>query len=175
MNDKCYTKKQLLDELKTLRDRVAELEQLESDRKRSEEALRESQERYALTTSAGQVGIWDWKLETNEIYLDPNLKAMLGYEDHEIRNHFDDWGRFVHPDDVEQVMAKANAHLKGLTPQYEVTHRMLHKDGSIRWFLARGNAIRDANGKPYRVLGTDSDVTERKRTDGGIEKAPRAS
>ena len=141
-----------------------------TDRKRVEEALRESEERYALTTRAGEVGVWDWNLETNEIYLDPNLKAMLGYADHEIRNHLDDWGKFVHPGDAEQVMEEANAHLDGLTPQYEIAHRMLHKDGSIRWFLARGIAMRDANGKPYRMLGTDTDITERKWAEEELRK-----
>ncbi len=136
-----------------------------TERKQAEEALRESEKRRALATDAGQVGVWDWNLETDEIYLDPNLKAMLGYADHEIQNHLDDWGKHVHPDDVEQVMAEANAHLEGLTPQYEVVYRMLHKDGSIRWFLARGIAMRDANGKPYRVVGTDTDITERKKAE----------
>jgi len=148
-----------------------------TDRKRAEEALRENEERYGLTTKAGQVGVWDWNVETNEIYLDPNLKAMLGYADHEIRNHLDDWGKLVHPDDAERVMGEANAHLEGLTPHYEVSHRMLHKDGGIRWFLARGTAMRDVNGKPYRVVGTDTDITERKgaeeereRLQGELEK-----
>jgi len=53
--------------------------------------------RYRLATEAGQVGVWDWDVKTNEIYIDPNLKAMLGYKDHEIRNHLDDWIRLVHP------------------------------------------------------------------------------
>ena len=110
------------------------------------------------------MGVWDWNVETNEIYVDPRLKALLGYEDCEIQNHLDDWGKLVHPDDAEQVMTEANAHLEGLTPHYEVEHRMLGKDGSVCWFLARGTAIRDADGKPYRVVGTDTDITERKRT-----------
>ena len=170
MKDVDKTKQRLNDELAELRRRIAELERLEGERKQTERELRESQERYALATSAGHVGAWDWNLETDEIYLDPNLKAMLGYADHEIRNHLDEWGRFVHPDDVEEVMAKANAHLEGLTPHYEVAHRMLHKDGSIRWFLARGTAMRDADGKPYRVLGTDTDITERKRAEEELRK-----
>ncbi|MBW2121321.1 MAG: PAS domain-containing protein [Deltaproteobacteria bacterium] len=152
-------------ELAALRRRVARLERLEAEWRKTEKALRESEERYALATSAGHVGTWDWNLETNEIYIDPNLKAMLGYKDNEIRNHLDDWGRFVHPDDVEEVMRKAEAHLKGSAPLYEVAHRMLHKDGSVRWFLARGTAMRDGNGKPYRVVGTDTDITERKRVE----------
>jgi PAS domain S-box-containing protein len=165
------TKQQLMHKISELGKRVAKLEASEAEFKQAEEALRESKERYGLATKSGQVGVWDWNLETNEIYLDPNLKAMLEYADHEIRNHLDDWGTYVHPDDVESVMAEAQAHLDGLTPQYEVVHRMLHKDGSIRWFLARGNAIRDANGKPYRILGTDTDITERKEAEKALQRA----
>jgi PAS domain S-box-containing protein len=142
-----------------------------AERKQAEEALRESERRYKLATVAGQVGVWDWDIESSDIYLDPNLKAMLGFEDHEIRNHLDDWGRYVHPDDAELVMSEAEAHLKGLTRQYEVAHRMLHKDGSVRWFLARGTALKDAGGKPYRVLGTDTDITERKRAEEELQRA----
>ena len=149
----------------------AQLEQEIAERVRAGEALRESEKRYVLATDAGQAGVWDWNLETDEIYLDPNLKAMLGYANHEIRNHLDDWGKHIHPDDVEQVMAAADAHLEGLTPQYEVAHRMVHKDGSVRWFLARGTALRDADGKPYRVVGTDTDITDRRRAEKALQEA----
>jgi PAS domain S-box-containing protein len=141
------------------------------DRKQIETALRESEKRYSLATTAGSVGVWDWDVKTNEIYVDPNLKAMLGYADHEIRNHLDDWGRFVHPDDRELWMAEAEKHFKGLTPQYESVRRMLHKDGGIRWFIARGTAMRDKTGKPYRVVGTDTDITERRQAVEALKKA----
>ncbi len=162
MKDKDKTKEQLIKELVELRQRVAEIESIKTDCKCAEEALREKEKRYKLATSAGQVGVWDWNININEIYLDPILKAMLGYADHEIQNHTDDWVKLMHPDDTERVMAEVKAYLEGLTPLYEIPHRMLHKDGSIRWFLARGIAIRDANGKPYRMLGTDTDITDRK-------------
>jgi PAS domain S-box-containing protein len=142
-----------------------------TERKQVEEALQESQRRYELASTAGQVGVWDWDLKTNEIYIDPNLKAMLGYADHEIRNHLDDWGKLVHPDDAKEVTAKATAHLEGRTSEYEVVHRMLHKDGSIRWFLARGTAIRDENGIAYRMVGTDSDITDRKQMEEALQES----
>lgn len=131
-----------------------------SERKRVEVALREGEKRYALATSAGRVGIWDLNLDTNEIHLDPSLKAMLGYADDEIANRLEDWGRYVHPDDRDLVMERVQTHLRGLTPEYEVLHRMLHRDGGIRWFSARGTALRDAAGRPYRLVGTDTDVTD---------------
>jgi PAS domain S-box-containing protein len=126
-----------------------------SDRKQAEE-------RYLRASVAGRVGVWDWDLKTGEIYVDPELKRLIGYEDDEIQNHIDDWGSKVHPDDAELVMAEATKHLDGVTDRYEVEHRMVHKDGSIRWFLARGTALFDENGRPYRMTGTDTEITEHK-------------
>ncbi|HEY7447653.1 MAG TPA: ABC transporter substrate binding protein [Vicinamibacterales bacterium] len=141
-----------------------------TERRRVEAALRDSRERYALATAAGNVGVWDWNLETNEIYVDPALKALLGYQDHEIRNHLDDWGRRVHPDDVPAVMERVEAHIQGKSPFYEVEHRMVHRDGSLRWFLARGSAVRK-DGRPVRVVGTDTDITARKKSEQDLHEA----
>ncbi len=136
-----------------------------AERNRVEQELRQSQEHYALAVEAGHVGIWEWDLQTNEIYLDPILKAMLGFEDWEIKNLIDDWNQLLHPEDREQVMAEANAHLAGLTHKYEMEHRMQHKDGSYRWFLCRGVAIRDREGKAIRMMGTNTDITKCKQAE----------
>lgn len=136
-----------------------------AERDRVEQELRKSRERYALAIEAGHVGIWEWDLKTNEIYLDPILKAMLGFEDWEIRNHIDDWRHLVHPEEREQVIAAANAHLAGLTPKYEIEHRMQHNNGSYRWFFSRGVAIRDNNGEAIRMMGTDTDITKLKQAE----------
>ncbi|MGD1699496.1 EAL domain-containing protein [Dapis sp. BLCC M229] len=136
-----------------------------AERKRVEQELRQSQERYALAIEAGHVGIWEWDLQTNEIYLDPILKAMLGFEDWEIRNHIDDWSQLVHPEDREQMMTAKNYHLAGLTPKYEMEHRIQHKDGSYRWFFCRGVAIRDSQGKAFRMMGTKTDITKCKQAE----------
>ncbi len=131
--------------------------------KRAAEALRISREQYARAVRAGKVGVWDWNLATNDIYLSPMLKSLLGYEDHEIRNHLDDWGQYVHAADQAAVMAAAEACLRGETAAYEVEHRMWHKDGTVRWIIARGDVERDAHGNPIRMVGTDTDITERRR------------
>ncbi|MDY7006918.1 MAG: EAL domain-containing protein [Cyanobacteriota bacterium] len=136
-----------------------------AQRKQVEEHLRKSQERYALAIEAGHVGIWEWDLQTNVIYLDPILKAMLGYEDWEIRNMIDDWHQLVHPEDREEVMAAANAHLTRLTPKYEIEHRMQHKDGSYRWFFCCGVAIQDDEGKANRIMGTNTEITQYKHAE----------
>lgn len=126
--------------------------------------LHNSEERYALAASISKTGVWDWNLETDEIYLSSDLKAMLGFTDQEIPNHIDAWLRHVHPDDRDHVMAEATAHREGRKPYYEVEHRMVHKDGSIRWFLVRGVAVRDETGKPYCMMGSDTDITHLKET-----------
>ena len=114
-----------------------------TESKRTEEALQESQRRYALATAAGRVGVWDWNLETNEIYVDLILKLTLGYQDHEILNPMDVWSRLVHPEDKQQFLSKIRSHFKAVTPHFESEHRMLHKDGRALWFLARGTVMRD--------------------------------
>ena len=104
------------------------------------------------------------------MYIAPNLKAMLGFKDHEIPNYIDDWNRLVHPKDAERVAEQINAHLEGSTPRYEIEHRMLHKDGSIRWFLARGTLMRDVLGRPYRMMGSNTDITERVQAEEALQR-----
>ena len=131
-------------------------------RKASGEALRESQERYKLATSSGGVIVWDWDLRTSELYADPHLKSVLGYEDHEIRDHFDDWLRLVHPEDVNLVLERVRAHIHCGAPRFEAEHRFVQKDGGVRWFLASGTLVQNDQGTAIRMVGTDTDITERK-------------
>ena len=128
-------------------------------------------DRHRRAAAAGGVGFWDWNLATGEIHVDPVLKEMFGYQDHEIRNHLDDWGRLVHPDDAAAVFEQAQAHIAGRTPVYEIEHRMVHRDGSIRWFRARGSLIRDEQGTPVGMTGSDTDITERKRSEEALRQA----
>ncbi len=120
----------------------------------------QTEERYALAVCAGKVGIWDWQIETDELYIAPNLKAMLHYGNDEFANTMDAWLELVHPEDIKQVRNEIKAHLEGLTTRYSTEHRMLSKDGTIRSFLSRGTAIRDPNGKPYRLMGASTDITQ---------------
>ncbi len=142
-----------------------------TERKRGEEKIQEGQQRYTMATAAGGVGVWDWNLETDEIYVDPALKAILGFADHEIADHIDDWGRRVHPDDVEEVTARARAHIEGQSPAYEIEHRMVDKQGRVRWFLVRGSAVRRIDGKPARMIGTTTDITERRQAEDALRRS----
>ncbi len=136
-----------------------------TDRKQVEEALRESQERYALAVRGANDGLWDWNLRTNAIYFSPRWKTMLGYGDQEIGDHPDEWFRRVHPEEAEWLQAQVTAHVQGLTPNFEIEHRMQHKDGTYRWMLSRGLAVRDQDEVAYRMAGSQTDITERKRAE----------
>ncbi|MCK4403504.1 MAG: PAS domain S-box protein [candidate division Zixibacteria bacterium] len=140
-----------------------------TDRKQAEEALQISQERYELSTKAANVGVWDWDIKTNKFYIDPTVKEILGYKDEEIPNDIEVWMTYVHPDDREPVMAAAQTCLDGKTPEYVFEHRMVHRDGSVRWILSRGNVMRDAKGNAVRMVGTDTDITERKRAEEALQ------
>jgi PAS domain S-box-containing protein len=136
-----------------------------SERQRMEAALRLNEERYALATEAGKVGVWDWNLRADEIYLDPNLKALLGYATHEIKDHIEEWAKHIHPDDLSKVKEKIKTHLLDEKTNYEFAHRLLHKDGSTRWFITRGYVMRDETGKPYRMVGANTDITDLKQVE----------
>jgi PAS domain S-box-containing protein len=136
-----------------------------TERKRAEEELLRSRERFELAVRGSQVGLWDWDLRTNEIYYSPRWKSILGYADHEIADGFEEWEQRLHPDERAQVLAANFAHIEGTTPTYEYEYRLRHKDGSYRWILARGVALRDASGKAYRMAGSHVDITERKRAE----------
>jgi PAS domain S-box-containing protein len=136
-----------------------------TERKRAETELVRSRERFELAVRGSQDGLWDWDLRTGEIYYSPRWKSILGYEDHEIGQSIEEWEQRLHPDDRERVVAANQAHIDGATPHYECEYRLRHKDGTYRWILARGVALRDAAGAAYRVAGSHVDITERKQAE----------
>lgn len=136
-----------------------------TDRKRTEEALHISQERYSLATRASQVGVWEWNIDTSEMYISPNLKLVLGYEEFEIRDHYADWHRLIYEEDKPAVSEAFNNCIRGLASSLELEYRMVHKDGSLRWTLTRGSVIFDHSNHPYRVIGTNTDITASKEAE----------
>jgi diguanylate cyclase (GGDEF)-like protein/PAS domain S-box-containing protein len=134
-------------------------------RKRAEDALRESEERYALAAQATNDGFWDWRLGPNTVYFATRWKAMLGYDDADIGTSPDEWFSRIHADDVARVRADLAAMLEGSSVSFESEHRVLHKDGHYIWVSSRALAVRDAAGRPQRIVGSQADITEGKVAD----------
>jgi len=135
-------------------------------RKKAEEALRESEERYALAMRGANDGLWDWDLRTNDMYFSPRWKEMLGCQESDIEDNVEAWLARVHPEDRERLETALRKHLAGRTAHFEYEHRMLHQDGTYRWVLSRGLAVRDHTGNVTRMAGSQTDITERKVADG---------
>jgi diguanylate cyclase (GGDEF)-like protein/PAS domain S-box-containing protein len=133
-----------------------------TERKRVERAMRESEERYALAAQGSNDGLWDWDLRKNRIFFSARWKAQLGLAEGEIGDDPDQWFDRVHPDDRDRLFGDLGLHLEGRTPHLETEHRVRHVDGSWRWMLVRGAAVRDGSGKAYRLAGSQTDITERK-------------
>lgn len=133
-----------------------------ADVERIEDVLRLTQQRYALAVHAGRVGVWDWDLASGEVFLCRNLKAMLGYEEHEVANRLDAWLDLVSPEDRTLFQTAAWDYLEGRSQAFEIEHRLTNRNGDWRWFLTRGSGEWDAQGKPVRLVGASVDLTDRK-------------
>ena len=131
-------------------------------RRRTEELLRSSEERFELAVRGSNDGIWDWNILTNKAYYSPRSRSMLGIGQEVVANPVPDWERKIHPDDRDQALAAVAAHLEGLTPTLEFEHRVRQPDGSYRWILTRGSRLCDPSGNPYRMAGSHTDITARK-------------
>jgi diguanylate cyclase (GGDEF)-like protein/PAS domain S-box-containing protein len=133
--------------------------------KRAQEALKESEERYALAALGSNDGLWDWTIPENEVHFSARWKSMLGFQENEISNKPEEWFDRIHDADRARVKTEIAAHQNGTTPHFESEHRMLHHDGTFRWMLSRGLAIRDQSGRPLRMAGSQTDITQAKVSD----------
>lgn len=140
-----------------------------TDRKLAEQALQESEGRWRFALEGGRDGVWDWNVPAGTISCSTRWKEMLGYADSDVSEDMSHWKQHVHPDDLEQVMADLRAHLDGTTSHYNNEHRARRKNGDWLWVHDRGLVIsRDEAGQPLRMIGTYSDITERKQAEAAL-------
>ncbi|MGH8594461.1 MAG: EAL domain-containing protein [Gammaproteobacteria bacterium] len=136
-----------------------------SEREHARASLREAQARLRLALRASNTGLWDWNLNTNKVYFSPEWKRQLGYEDHEVPNRYEEWQTRLHPEDREGTLNAVRASVENPACGFEMEFRLRHKDGSYRWILARASLLEDPKGTAYRMLGSHTDITERKEAE----------
>jgi PAS domain S-box-containing protein len=139
-------------------------------REQSQRRLRQCEERYALAMAGSNEGHWDWDLDSGLLYVSARLQSILrtGERDEVIDRKLFERKLQVHPADVARVRQTQQVHLRGATPYYQCEYRARYGSGEYRWFLVRGLALRGANGRPYRMSGSTSDVTDRKQAEEGL-------
>ncbi len=142
-----------------------------TDRKELEHLIREKEKRLDLALEGTRAGLWDWDMIHNRVIFSETWKNMLGYGNSEVENNFEGWKRLWHPGDAAEIEKALDDHLAGRTRNYEIIHRLRHKDGSWRWIMTRGSILRDDSGQPYRWIGTNLDISERKKNESDLERA----
>lgn len=129
----------------------------------SEQVLRENEEFYLLMMGGGKVGIWDWHINHDRLYISPHFKTLLGLNEPTADLQMADWFKHVYPEDLERLKTEIEQYLQGIIPRYEIEYRVQDPMGHIHWILMRGHSLRDQNDKPYRFTGTITDITELKQ------------
>jgi PAS domain S-box-containing protein len=133
-----------------------------TESRRAERALRESKDRCALAMDATNEAVFDWNIETGQIYYSPQVEAIFGLTPKDLET-VDDWVQRIHPEDRPAYKAAVIALLKGETEHLEIEYRYCAKDGGWRWVRHHAKAQRDETGRAYRMTGSGGDITEQKQ------------
>jgi diguanylate cyclase (GGDEF)-like protein/PAS domain S-box-containing protein len=127
--------------------------------------LQVSEERYSLVARGANDGLWDWDYITGRVYFSPRWKSMLGFSEDAIGSDPREWIERIHPKDKSLVVEELEAHKSGQTEHFECEYRMKNSRGAYRWMMCRSLAVRDENGLPYRMTGSQTDITDRKKAE----------
>jgi PAS domain S-box-containing protein len=138
--------------------------------RKAEEQLKESEERFNLAVQGTNDGIWDWNLLDNHVYMSPQWKQMLGYKEEELVSGYDTWFKLLHPEDRDDTLKALQGHKSNDATLLSYEYRMQHKNGSYRNIMTRGIMVKDGSGKVIRIVGSNSDITDRKATEKKIFK-----
>lgn len=132
-----------------------------TERKKTEALIKEQAERTELALAAGELGLWDWNIQTGKTLFDERWASMLGEKLEHLTPYVDEWIKRCHPDDLPLAKKALQDHFDGKTPIYECRHRVKHRDGSWRWIIDSGKVVtRSQNGEPIRMVGTHRDITD---------------
>lgn len=139
-------------------------------RKEVENQLRESENRLSGVLEAINHGVWDWRIDTNEVYFDDRFYQLAGYNQGDFKNDFSEWQKRIHPDDIGRCLKSLQKHLKDGRSIFDCEFRFLKKDGDWIWIRNRGKLMEwDSEGRPLRMLGTHSDITKRKKVEAELQ------
>jgi PAS domain S-box-containing protein len=144
-----------------------------TERKRIEEELRKSEERWQLVLQGNNDGLWDLNLKTGESFRSARYKEMLGYSNSEMGDSFDEWKSRIHPDDVNRVMAAQRDYLERRVQHYIIEYRLRCKDGSYKWIMSRGQAVWDERGVAVRFIGSMTDISDRKQAEAALSESEK--
>jgi PAS domain S-box-containing protein len=141
-----------------------------------EAALQNGDVKWQLAMEWTGDGVWDWNLENNRVFYSPQWKAMLGYTIAEIGDTMDEWSNRVHPDDITRCYSALQQHFDGKTTTYEAEYRVAMKNGQYLWVLARGRVIEwTPSGLPLRVIGTQTNISDRKQAEISLQSLIRGT
>ncbi len=134
-----------------------------TEHKHLETRLRDNELRWKFALEGSGQGVWDWDIPSGDVYFSPQWKAMLGFEDEELPNRFEEWNSRLHPEDQARVLTRLESYLEGKLPEFTVEFRIRQKKGDYRWVQGRGMLLeRNATGQPIRMIGVHIDIDDRK-------------
>ena len=136
----------------------------------AERKYAEVAQRYELATHAAKVWVWDWQIENDTFLLDHGIQEWLDYTDLELPNHFNSWVKYIYHEDQDLFLKALHLHLDGKTPEFSCEHRLLRANGTLTWFLSRGRALSQEEGQARRVIGTMTDIAERKKNEAQLQQ-----
>lgn len=132
--------------------------------------LRVGEERFMMAWNGVGFGMWDWDISTGSVTFSDRFKELIGYAPNELKDDFDEWVNRIHPEDKEATLDLLSKHVEDRTIRYDVDYRLITKQGEWRWFNAKGQAVRDENGKATRMAGSLADITLRKANEERLQE-----
>ncbi|MEG3897712.1 MULTISPECIES: PAS domain S-box protein [unclassified Microcoleus] len=133
--------------------------------------LMQTEERWQLALKGNNDGIWDWDLQTKELFVSDRFKEITGYEESDISDYNNKWQKSLHPDDLVISQQVLQDHLERKTPHYITEYRLWCYNSAYKWILSRGQALWDASGKAVRMVGSITDITERKQAEEALRES----